>query len=104
MDLNTVVLAGRLACTPERREFDNGTTMTRLLVVVRTEQPRKRSDVVPVTCWDMDLPDFQPGDRVRVAGAVQRRFWSDERSGRTSRIEVVANDVTRQTVKEDADQ
>ena len=102
MDLNTVVLAGRLASAPEVREFNNGSTVTRLLVVVRTEQPRRRTDVVPVACWDMDLPDFQPGDRVWVAGAIQRRFWSDQDTGRESRIEVVAHEVTRQAVKEDA--
>ena len=102
MDLNVTVLAGRLASTPEVREFNSGTTMTRLLVMVHTEQPRKRIDVVPVTCWDMDLPDLTVGDRVWVAGAVQRKFWSDQNTGRVNRIEVVANKVTRQAVKEDA--
>lgn len=86
---------------PEKREYHDGATMTRLLVVVRTEQPTKRTDVVPVTCWNMDLPDFQPGDRVWVSGAVQRRFWTDEGAGRTSQLQVVAHDVTRQIVKGD---
>ena len=102
MDLNLTVLAGRLASPPVVKEFPDGTTMTRLLVVVRTEQPRKRTDVVPVACWDMDLPDFEPGDRVWVAGAVQRRFWNAEDRNRTSHIEIVAHNVTRQTTKEDA--
>jgi single-stranded DNA-binding protein len=92
-----VVIAGRLAATPEMREFESGTRMTRLLVVTRQTEPRQRVDVVPVMCWDMELPDLEHGDRVWVAGAVQRRFWGDEAEGRRSRIEVVAKHVEVQT-------
>ena len=102
MDLNLVVIAGRVASAPEIRVFDGGSTLVRLLVTTRATEPRQRVDVVPVTLWDTDgdKDDFKAatslerGDRVWVAGSVQRRFWSDDNS-RRSRIEVVAHHVQR---------
>lgn len=94
MDLNLVVVAGRLASAPEIRVFEGGATLVRYLITVRTEEPRRRIDVVPVVLWDADEKDtkFERGDRVWIAGSVQRRFWNDDHS-RRSRIEVVAHHV-----------
>jgi single-stranded DNA-binding protein len=68
----------------------------RYLVTVRSEEPRRRVDVVPVTLWDPgdELIDAEPtpGRRVWVVGTVQRRFWSAE-EGRRSRLEIVADRV-----------
>jgi single-strand DNA-binding protein len=95
VDLNLVVLAGRLAAPPEIRQFESGSRLLRYLVTVRSDMPR-RVDVVPVTLWDPadDLIDADPapGRRVWVAGGVQRRFWSGA-EGRRSRLEVVADHV-----------
>lgn len=97
MDLNLVVLAGTLAAVPEFREFESGARLLRLLVTVRSDEPRKRVDVIPVTVWDppADLmrEDLERGRRVWVAGAAQRRFWEDK-DGRRNRVEVVAQHVT----------
>ncbi|MEA2023307.1 MAG: single-stranded DNA-binding protein [Actinomycetota bacterium] len=94
MDLNLVVIAGRLAAAPEIRVFDGGSTLVRYLVTTRTEEPRRRIDVVPAVLWDADedATRFERGDRIWIAGSIQRRFWSDDHS-RRSRIEVVAHHV-----------
>ena len=96
MDLNLAVLAGRLAVEPELREFDSGARYLRFLITVRSEEPRKRVDVLPVTLWDppheLVGAMLQPGRRVWAAGAVQRRFWESP-DGRRSRLEVVAEHV-----------
>ena len=96
MDLNLVVLCGRLASPGELREFESGTRLLRLLISLRTEEPTRRVDVVPVTLWDPgeDLVEAvkERGIRIWAAGAVQRRFW--EGFGRSSRIEIVALQVT----------
>ena len=98
MDLNLTILAGRLAADPEVTTFASGATLWRGLVTVRSAEPRRRIDVIPIVMWDptdelMDL-DLVRGDAVWAVGAVQRRFWSAE-AGRTSRIEVVCHQVTR---------
>lgn len=97
MDLNLVVICGRLATPGEVREFESGTRLLRLLITTRTESPTRRVDVVPVTLWDPDqgLAEqvSESGVQVWVVGAAQRRYW-ESADGRRSRIEVVANQVT----------
>lgn len=97
LDLNLVVLRGRLAADPELRVFDSGTRLVRYLVTVRSEAPRRRVDVVPVTIWDpqdelWDQPG-EKGDTVWACGSAQRRFWESP-DGRRSRVEIVAEQVT----------
>lgn len=99
MDLNLVVLCGRLACPPEIVTYTDtgmaGSRLARYLVTVRSEEPR-RVDVIPVTLWNppQDLIDADPpaGAPVWVAGSVQRRF-AESPEGRRSRVEVVADQV-----------
>jgi single-stranded DNA-binding protein len=96
MDLNLIVVAGRISAEPEIINFASGTRLLRLLVTVRSEHPRRRIDVLPVVLWDPDddvLPE-EPcrGMSVWVAGSIQRHFWSSG-DGRTSKVEIVAHDV-----------
>ena len=89
------IVAGRLAAKPEIRIFESGSVLMRLLITVRTEEPRRRVDVIPVVMWNIDLDKYsglERGDRVWTAGSLQRRFWSDIDS-RRSRIEMVAETV-----------
>lgn len=103
MDLNLVVLCGRIASDPEVRVFDSGTRLIRYLITVRSESPRRRVDVVPVTLWDpTDDQVEQPGERgerIWVCGSAQRRFWESP-DGRRSRIEVVAEQITIHDVED----
>ena len=105
MDLNLVVLAGRLAAPPEIRRFETGIRTVRYLVAIRSDKPTPRVDVVPVTAWDPEesvLADrSEPGSRLWVAGGVQRRFW-DKESGRRSRLEIVAHQVEIRDGEEEA--
>jgi len=99
-DLNLVVIAGRLAGAPEIRVFEGGATLVRYLVTTKTGGEdtgmKQRIDVVPVVLWDATEEDtkFERGDRIWVAGRIQRRFWSDDHS-RRSRIEVVAHHIQK---------
>ena len=93
MDMNAVVLLGKLAAPPELREFESGSRLARVLITVRSETPRRRVDVVPVTLWD-PAPDHEllsavVGDSLFAVGTVQRRFWTAP-EGRKSQLEVVA--------------
>ncbi len=103
MDLNLIVLCGRLSVDAEMRTFDSGARLIRYLMVVRADHPRRRVDVIPVTLWDppgelLDQPG-QKGDRIWVCGMVQRRYWESP-DGRRSRIEVVAEQVTMRDLDE----
>lgn len=96
MDLNLIVLCGRLAVDGEQRVLDSGARLIRYLVMTRVDYPHRRTDVIPVTLWDppndlMDEPG-EKGERVWVCGSVQRRHCESP-DGRQSRIEVVAEQV-----------
>jgi len=98
MDMNMVVLSGKLAAPPELRKFDSGSRLLRSLVTARCDTPRRRVDVIPVTLWDPaqdhEIIGAPPGQKVWVLGTVQRRFWSST-DGRRSRLEVVAYHMQR---------
>lgn len=96
MDLNLIVLCGRLAVDGELRVFDSGARLVRYLVTTRVDFPRSRVDVIPVTLWDppedlIETPGLK-GERIWVCGSVQRRYWESS-DGRRSRVEVVAEQV-----------
>lgn len=96
MDLNLVVLRGRLAVRADVRQLDRGGRAVRYLVVVRSEAPRRRTDVIPVVLWEpSDDQADDPGETgspIWVCGSV-RRIYSEGPGGRSSRIEVVAETV-----------
>lgn len=104
MDSNHVTLVGTLASSPELREFDSGARLLRLLVTVRSVEPRRRVDVVPITLWDppaaLLAEKLERGRRVLVVGGVQRRFWGAQ-EGRKSRVEIVAEQVAARPVPDD---
>lgn len=96
MDMNLVVVAGKLAAPVELREFESGSRLLRALITVRSTSPRRRVDVLPVVLWDPedghDLLECPVGKRVLVVGSVQRRFWSGD-EGRQSRLELIAHHI-----------
>ena len=97
MDLNMMVLNGRLAAEPEHRVLDSGSRLARLLIAVRSEEPHRRLDVLPVVWWEPD-DEFvaappQVGSRIWITGSVQRRYW-ESADGRRSKLEVVAAHVS----------
>lgn len=102
MDLNIVVLCGRVAAHPEIRRFPSGSTQLRILLTVTTDTPTHRIDLIPVVLWDPPGPltdgSLTPGTRIWVSGTVQRRFWEEIPVGEgRSGIEVVADHIEWRT-------
>jgi len=105
MNMNLVVVAGKLAAPPELREFESGSRLLRSLVTVRSDTPRRRVDVLPVTLWepeaDHEVADAPVGKAVWVVGSIQRRFWSGP-DGRRSRLEIVAHHMELKSIETEA--
>ena len=103
MDMNVVVLFGKLAAPSELRSFESGSSLVRSLVAVRTDAPRRRVDVVPVILWDPDtnhpLLSATVGSQVFAICTIQRRFFTVGET-RQSRLEVVARHVEVREVSE----
>ena len=107
MDLNLAVIAGTLSAPPEIRTFESGTKLARYLVTVRSTEPRKRTDVLPIVLWDPPeagpIDELERGDRIWAVATVQRRFWSAA-EGRRSRLEVIAHHVEPIPQEEEAEE
>jgi hypothetical protein len=98
MDLNLVVLSGRLVVPPERHTLGDA-EVTRLLVCVTSERPHHRVDLVPVLLHEPLDPAtgrrLVPGSGVWLTGAVRRHFRDPGPGGAPqSRIEVMAEQIT----------
>lgn len=95
-DLNLVMIRGQLSAPIQLETFPTGGTCAKLLVTVRTTDPVRRVDVLPVTLWEPDPAfdlDAPLGTIVTVAATIRRRFWAAD-AGRRSRLELVADTVT----------
>ena len=96
MDLNLVVLSGTLVAEPDYQEYPSGARRFECLLLIRTESDRKRTDTIRVKYWDppakLRRKKLKRGDRLWVAGTVQRRFWAVE-GGRKSQHEIVASQI-----------
>jgi single-strand DNA-binding protein len=92
---NHVVLAGRLATTPEARTLPSGDELVTFRLVVpraaRAPGVRAASDWFECVVWGgrvrASARRWVAGDVVRLEGALRRRYFTTE-AGRQSRVEV----------------
>lgn len=101
MDLNLVVLCGRLAAPPDPINVESGASRIRLLLAVRSLPPAPGIDLLPVIMWKPpeELLTLEANERVWVAGMLQRRFWEAPGAGRrASSVQVVAHRIDRRPV------
>lgn len=103
-DRNEVVLVGRVSGPPAARVLPSGDEVLTLRVVVSRPAGSRRTprsptvDTVDVACWSgrarAAARRLDEGDRVRVRGALRRRFQRAS-GGVASRYEVEAVELTR---------
>ena len=94
MDLNLVLIKGRMVAAPDVVTFPDGVCFMRLLVAVHTECPTARLDVLPVIWWEpMQLENpLTKGSSIWVIGSVQRRLLATSDPPRSD-VEIVARGV-----------
>ncbi len=96
VEVNVVVLAGRLSADPEFAEMPSGDRVARLRLHV--PEAGKRVLPLPVAAWDRSARKgcerLAKGDAVMVRGHLVRRFFRGQGGGR-AHMEVVASDVKK---------
>ncbi|HYU58191.1 MAG TPA: single-stranded DNA-binding protein [Actinomycetota bacterium] len=92
--VNVVVLAGTLADDPVVRTLPSGDMVTSLRLQV--PEPGKRLLPLAVSAWSASTrkaaSGLTKGDKVMVAGHIERRFFKGDGGGRAI-TEVVAREV-----------
>lgn len=100
LNLNEVILAGRLTAAPELKATPNGITTTTFTVAVDrkvAKDAEKKTDFINVVAWRQQAEFvskfFRKGSPIFVKGLIQTRSWSDQSGNKRYATEVLAGDI-----------
>ena len=105
LNLNKVVLCGRLTADPELKQTQNGVpVVTFTLAVNRRFQSRtadagqaQQADFITLVAWrqtaDFISKFFKKGSALCVTGSIQSRSWQDQQGQRRYATEVVVDEA-----------
>ena len=105
LNLNKVVLCGRLTADPELKQTGSGiAVVTFTLAVNRRFQPRngdtaaqQQADFITLVAWrqtaEFISKFFKKGSALCVTGSIQTRSWQDNQGQRRYATEVVVDDA-----------
>lgn len=104
MDLNKVMLIGRLTKDPETRTLQSGQSVATFSLATgrqwtdkETGQKKSQSEFHNVVAWqklaDIAVQYLRKGSSVYVEGRLQTRSWDDPSGKKQYRTEVVAENV-----------
>lgn len=106
LNLNKVVLVGRLTADPELKQTPSGVAVsTFTLAVNRRYQPKnedgspaqQQADFINCVAWRAQAEFlcryFRKGSSVCITGSIQTRSWTDQSNQKRYATEVLADDV-----------
>lgn len=106
LNLNKVILVGRLTADPELKQTQSGTAVTSFnLAVNRRYQPKsedgtpaqQQADFINCVAWrgaaEFLCRYFRKGSSVCITGTIQTRSWTDQHNQKRYATEVVADEV-----------
>ena len=105
MDLNKVMIIGRLTRDPELRTIPSGASVCKIGVATNYvyTNPQTRQKVEQVEYHDINLwrklgeianQYLKKGRRVYIAGRLQTRSWDAQDGSKRQRTEIVASDIS----------
>ena len=111
LNLNKVILAGRITTDPELKQTGSGISTTSFHIAVnrRYEKDGQReADFITIVAWrqtaEFICKYFKKGSAICLSGSIQTRSWTDQQGGKRYATEVVADEATFVDGKSDADQ
>lgn len=104
LNLNKVVLAGRLTADPELRQTTSGISVVSFSLAVnrrrgRSEQgeQQQQTDFINLVAWrqtaDFISKYFRKGSALCVTGSIQTRSWTDTQGQKRYATEVVVDEA-----------
>ena len=104
LNLNKVVLAGRLTGDPELKQTASGISVLSFTLAVNRrfaskagEQGESQADFITVVAWrqtaEFISKYFRKGSAICVTGSIQTRNWQDQQGNRRYATEVVADEA-----------
>ena len=104
LNLNKVVLAGRMTADPELKQTPSGVSVLSFTVAVNrsyvsksSEQGERQADFINVVAWrqtaEFISKYFRKGSAICVSGSIQTRTWNDNSGNKRYATEVVAEEA-----------
>ena len=99
MNLNKVILAGRLTADPELKTTPAGLSVTSFTVAVdRRFGKDKQTDFICCVAWrqtaEFVTKYFVKGSAICIVGSIQTRKYTDKNGNKRTAVEVVAEEAT----------
>ena len=104
LNLNKVVLAGRMTADPELKQTPSGVSVLSFSIAVNrnyvpkgSEQGERQADFINVVAWrqtaEFISKYFRKGSAICVTGCIQTRTWNDNNGNKRYATEVVADEA-----------
>ena len=102
LNLNKVVLAGRITADPELKQTTTGVSVLSFTLAVnrrfsKNEQGEQQSDFISMVAWrqtaEFISKYFRKGSAICVTGSIQTRSWQDNQGQKRYATEVVVDEA-----------
>ena len=103
LNLNKVVLAGRLTADPELKQTNTGIPVVSVNLAVNRRRARtgdqneQQTDFITIVAWrqtaEFISKYFRKGSAICVTGSIQTRTWTDQQGQKRYSTEVVVDDA-----------
>lgn len=110
LNLNKVILAGRLTRDPELKQTTSGVAVTSFSIAVNRRHKageQQEADYLDIVAWRLTAEFitrfFRKGSPICITGSAQVRKWTDKDGGKRSTVEFVADEAYFVDGKSDAE-
>ena len=115
LNLNKVVLAGRLTSDPELKQTTSGFSVVSVNLAINRRRGRngegveqqQLTDFITIVAWrqtaEFISKYFRKGSAICVTGSIQTRTWTDQQGQKRYATEVVVDDAMFVDAKGDSD-
>lgn len=100
LNLNKVIIGGRLSSDPEQKTTQSGLSVVSFSVAVnrKTKQgEEQKADFFNVTAWrqtaDFVARYFKKGSSICIVGSLQTSSWTNQKGEKQYRTDIVADEV-----------
>jgi len=101
LNLNKVILAGRLVADPELKQTQSGIAVVSTTIAVNRRYAKQgeeqSADFITIVAWRQQAEFisryFRKGSSICVTGSIQTRSWTDQQNQRRYATEVQVDEV-----------
>ena len=103
LNLNKVILAGRITTDPELKQTPSGVSVLRINLAINrrfsksSEQGEQQTDFISLVAWrqtaEFIAKYFRKGSALCVTGSIQTRTWQDQQGQKRYSTEVVVDEA-----------